>query len=74
MKNSETLSDLTGIDKAVNCKKVEFVNDAQLKDISLLANLTNLTSITFRSTSVTNIDGIERITKITDVNLQAQQH
>lgn len=70
VKNSETLSDLTGIDKAVNCKKVEFVNDAQLKDISLLANLTNLTSITFRSTSVTNIDALKGLTKITDVNLQ----
>lgn len=70
VKNSETLSDLTGIDKAVNCKKVEFVNDAQLKDISLLANLTNLTSLTLRSTSVTNIDALKGLTKLTDVNLQ----
>ena len=70
VKDSETLSDLTGIDKAVNCKKVEFVNDAQLKDISLLANLTNLTSLTLRSTSVTNIDALKGLTKLTDVNLQ----
>ena len=68
VKNSETLSDLTGIEKAENCKKVEFSNDAQLKDISALKELKNLTNVILLNTSVKESDQLALL-RLNDVSV-----
>ena len=68
VKNSETLSDLTGVEKAENCKKVEFSNDAQLKDISALKELKNLTNVILLNTSVKESDQLALL-RLNDVSV-----
>ena len=69
VKNSETLSDLTGVEKAENCKKVEFSNDAQLKDISALKELKNLTNVILLNTSVKESDQLTLL-RLNDVSVK----
>lgn len=68
VKNSETLSDLTGVEKAENCKKVEFSNDAQLKDISALKEFKNLTNVILLNTSVKESDQLALL-RLNDVSV-----
>lgn len=68
VKNSETFSDLTGVEKAENCKKVEFSNDAQLKDISALKELKNLTNVILLNTSVKESDQLALL-RLNDVSV-----
>ena len=61
---NSSIEDLTGVEQAVNCKKVDFSNDAMLKDIAPLAKLTDLTSVNLRDTSVRDITALKGLTKL----------
>ncbi len=61
---NSSIEDLTGVEQAVNCKKVDFSNDAMLKDIAPLAKLANLTSVNLRDTSVRDIAALKGLTKL----------
>lgn len=64
------IEDLTGIEQAINCKKINLSNNALLEDISLLGKLVNVTSLNLVSTSVKEINALEYLTKLDYLDLQ----
>ena len=72
------ISDLTGLEHAINLKKVdlgaeyisgEYVNSNAISDVSGLARLTNLEWLSLRSTGVSDVSGLARLTNLETLSL-----
>ncbi len=57
------ITDLTGIEHAINIKILEVSNN-QITDLTPIANLTNLTTLAVNSNPVTNLDALENFTSM----------
>lgn len=64
------IKDLTGMEEALNCKKIDLGNNALLEDITALEKLVNVTSLNLASTSVKDVTALKQLTKLEYLNLE----
>ena len=65
---SEDISDLTGLDHAINLTDLN-LNRNSISDISVVAGLTNLTSLHLGGNSISDISSVSGLTHLTDLTL-----
>ena len=66
---NEKITDLTGLEKAVNLTRIALANH-NVRNITPLAGLTHLTSIDLTGNAVTDVSPLNGLTKLTSENLK----
>lgn len=73
LKLTDGISDLTGLEYAVNLRELVVTGIHPLSDVSPLANLTNLTILSFGNNSVSDISVLANLTNLTRFSISGTQ-